>query len=74
MALVSVKMAAKELGCSASMLYSLIRQRRIPYVAIGDRRLVSVEKIIAALEIPAESAERPSVVRTDACKKRHAIP
>ncbi len=69
--LVSVKEAARQLNVSASTLYGLARQRRIPCVKIGDRTLLSIEKVIAALEIPAESDEMPSVVRTEGRKKLH---
>jgi excisionase family DNA binding protein len=64
MALVSVADGARALGVSRSTLYALARQRKIPHVQIGDRILVDVEKVIAALEVPAENSERPLVLRT----------
>jgi len=70
MALVSVAVAACELGVSRSTLYALVRQRRIPHVKCGDRVLLSVEKVLAALEIPADNhASGPSVERTDGHRK-----
>jgi excisionase family DNA binding protein len=68
-ALTSVAEAAKELGICRSTLYSLIRQRRVSCVRLGDRVLVSVPKIIAELEIPAELAEGPSVSITKGRRK-----
>jgi|HubBroStandDraft_6_1064221.scaffolds.fasta_scaffold968287_1 excisionase family DNA binding protein len=70
MALVSVAVAATELGVSRGTLYSLVRQKKIPHVRIGDRVLLSVEKVLAALEVPAEQDDRPSVVYTEGRRKR----
>lgn len=69
MALVSVAQGAEELGVSKSKLYELVREHKIPHVKIGDRVLLNIEKVVAALEIPAESEDRPSVVRTHAGRK-----
>jgi excisionase family DNA binding protein len=65
--LVNVAEMAKRLGVSKSTLYGLVRQRRIPHIKVGDRVLFDAEKVVAALEVPAEGA-RPSVVPT---KGRH---
>jgi len=61
--LLSVEQMAERLGVSRSTLYSLVKQRRIPHLRIGDRILFSAERVEAALEVAAD-AERPSVVRT----------
>jgi excisionase family DNA binding protein len=54
MALVSIAKAALEIGVSRGTLYALARQKKIPHVRIGDRVLVDVAKVIAALEVAAE--------------------
>jgi excisionase family DNA binding protein len=69
MALVSVVEAAKQLGVSRGTLYALARRKAIPHVKIGDRVLVDVEKVIAALEVGADSGQRPLVFRTKEPRK-----
>jgi excisionase family DNA binding protein len=69
MALVSVATAAKELGVSRGTLYALARQRAIPCVKIGDRVLLNLEKVIAALEVGVGSEPGTLVVQSKGTRK-----
>jgi len=59
--MISVKSAAKELGLSPSTVYQLVREKKIPHVRAGDRVLLNLEKVIAALEVQTENG--PVAVR-----------
>src|SRR6266478_2513471 len=59
--LVSVAQAAAQLQVAKSTIYGLVRRREITCVRVGDRILLDITKIIAALEIPADTqAQGPS--------------
>jgi len=64
MMLVSVKIAAKELGgISCGKLYQLVRRKEIPFVKIGDRILLNVARVQTFLGFePDKPAQRPSVI------------
>lgn len=49
--------AAAALGIAASTLYGLARQRKIPFVRLGDRLLFNVEEIIESSRVPAENGK-----------------
>jgi len=53
--LVSACEAAVALGIAASTLYGLARQRKIPFVRLGDRLLFDVQEIIDFSRIPSEN-------------------
>jgi excisionase family DNA binding protein len=55
--LVSACEAAADLGIAASTLYGLARQRKIPFVRLGDRLLFNVEEIIELSRVPAENGK-----------------
>ena len=73
MALVSVAVAAAELGVSRGTLYSLARQRKIPHTRIGDRVLFDLARVRALLDSePENQADRPLVYRTEGLRKRQS--
>ena len=49
--------AAAALGIAASTLYGLARQRKIPFIRLGDRLLFNIEEIIESSRVPTENGK-----------------